>query len=326
MTTQNSDNIYDLVIIGSGAAGLSASIYAGRYRTNVLVIGEKFGGETATAGNIENYPSYKSIDGFELMNLMKEQAEALGIKVLFDKVTKIDRTKHCFNVFVGDASYQANSIIFAVGAERRRLNLPNETELSGKGVHYCVTCDGPVYGGKKIAMVGGGDASVKGVNLAAEYVDKIFLIVRGKEIIAEPINYEQMKKLGDKVEVLLETKVKKIIGKNKLEKLVLSEPYKESNELIVDGLFVEIGAVPNVELAQSLGVELDERGYIKADNMMRTNVDGVFAAGDTVNHFGEFKQDITAAAMGAVAATSAYEDHKIHGDLCKYHARPAMNK
>lgn len=326
MTTQNSDNIYDHIIIGSGAAGLSASIYAGRYRTKVLVIGEKFGGETATAGNIENYPSYKSVDGFELMNLMKEQAEALGIKVLLDKVTKIDRTEHCFNVFVGDITYQANSIIFAVGAERRRLNLPNEVKLTGKGVHYCVTCDGPVYGGKKIAMVGGGDASVKGVNLAAEYVDKIFLIVRGKEIIAEPINYEQMKKLGDKVEVLLETGVKEIIGKNKLEKLVLSKPYKESNELIVDGLFVEIGAVPNVELARSLGVELDERGYIKADNMMRTNVDGVFAAGDTVNHFGGFKQDITAAAMGAVAATSAYEDHKIHGDLCRLHAVPAQNK
>lgn len=315
--------IYDLIIIGMGAAGLSAGIYAGRYRMKVLVFGAEFGGETTKAGSIENYPGFAAIDGFDLMTKMHDQAKALGVEMADDRVTAVRRTEHCFETVAGGKTYRANAILFAVGAERRRLGLPNERELTGRGVHYCVTCDGPVYAGKTIAMVGGGDASVKGVNLAAEYAKKIYLIVRGKEVAAEAINLEHLKKLGGKVEVLLETAVKTLVGKEKLEKVTLSKPYNGSADLVIDGLFVEIGAVPNVELAVSLGVELDERGYIKVDPMMRTNVDGVFAAGDTVNHFGAFKQDITAAATGAVAATSAYEDHKIHGDLCLVHARPS---
>lgn len=314
--------IYDLVIIGSGAAGFGASIYAGRYRMNVLTIGREFGGETAKAGKIENYPGFESIDGFELMELMKKQAEPLGVKVIDDEVTGIKRTEHCFEVTVGKQNYLANAIIFAMGTERRKLGLPKEKELTGRGVHYCVTCDGPIFTGKTIALVGGGDASIKGVNLAAQYAKKIYLIVRGKQVTAEPINLEQMQKLGDKLEVLFETSVQELVGEKFLEKVILSTPYEGSAELKVDGLFVEIGAKPNVELAKSLGAELDEIGYIKVDNLMKTNIDGVFAAGDTVNHFGRFKQDITAAAMGAVAATSAYEDHQIHGQLCELHMRP----
>lgn len=316
------DTNYDLIIIGSGAAGLSAGIYAGRYRARALLIGKEFGGETAKAGAIENYPGFQSVDGYELMDLMKQQAAKLNVEMLDAEVASVARQEHCFAVVADKKTYEANAILFAVGAERRRLGLPNEKELTGRGVHYCVTCDGPVYTGKIIAMAGGGDASVKGVILAAEYVKKVFLIARGKEVTAEPINLEHLQKLADKVEIVLETEIKELVGKNKLENVVLSRPYKGSLELAVDGLFVEIGAIPNVELAKSLGVELDERGYIKADNMMQTNIDGVFAAGDAVNHFGSFKQDITAAAMGAVAATSAYNDHKIHGELCGVHFRP----
>lgn len=316
---------YDLIIIGSGAAGFGAAIYAGRYRMQVLVIGRDFGGETAKAGAIENYPGFQSIDGFELMDAMKRQVFALNTEVVDAEVTSISRKEHCFAVTAGEKEYRTHGILLATGAERRRLGLPNEKELTGKGVHYCVTCDGPVYTDKVIALVGGGDASVKGAVLAAEYVKKVFLIVRGKEVAAEPINEERMKKLGGKIEVLFETAVKEIVGTGKLEKLKLSRPYHGSKELIVDGLFVEIGAVPNVSLAKSLGVELDERGYIKTDNMMQTGIDGVFAAGDAINHFGSFKQDITAAALGAVAATSAYNDRKIHGELCEVHLRPAMN-
>ncbi len=314
--------IYDLMIIGSGAAGLGASIYAGRYRLNVLTFGKEFGGETAKAGKIENYPGFESVDGFELMELMQKQSQNLGVKTIDDEVTSIKRTEHCFEVTAGSKNYQTNAIIFATGTERRKLGLPRETEFTGRGVHYCVTCDGPLFTGKTIAMVGGGDASIKGVNLAAAYAKKIYLIVRGKQVTAEPINLEQMQKLGDKLEVIFETEVQGLDGEKFLEKVVLSKPYEGSIELKIDGLFVEIGAKPNVELAKSLGVELDESGYIKVDNIMRTNIDGVFAAGDTVNHFGRFKQDITAAAMGAVAATSAYEDHQIHGQLCELHMRP----
>ncbi len=315
---------YDLIIIGAGAAGYGAAIYGGRYRLKVLVISKEFGGETASAGTIENYPGIPSIGGFELMEAMKKQAENLGVETLEAEVTDIKRKEHCFEVFISNTAYQTHEIIFALGAERRRLGFPNEKELTGRGVHYCVTCDAPLYKDKTIAMVGGGDASVKGAVFAAEYANKIFLIVRGKEVVAEPINLERMKKLGDKIELLLDTEVKGLVGQKKLEKLRLSRQFKNSEELIVDGLFVEIGAIPNVSLAKSLGVELDERGYINVDNMMKTNIDGVFAAGDATNHFGSFKQDITAAAMGAVAATSAYNDHKIHGDLCLTHAQPSQ--
>lgn len=319
-----SNGVYDLVIIGSGAAGLGAALYGGRYRMKTLVIGKEFGGETAKAGSIENYPGIEAVDGYELMNVMKRQTKNLNVEVVDAEVTDIKRREHCFEVCAHNTTYRAHAVIFAMGAERRRLNLPNEKELTGRGVHYCVTCDGPVYGGKTIAMVGGGDASVKGAVLAAEYVNKLFLIVRDGDIVAEPINLERMKKLGDKIEVLLETEVKEIVGEKKLEKLVLSRAFKGSQELVVDGLFVEIGAVPNASLAQSLDVALDERGYVKTDALMQTNIDGVFAAGDATNHFGSFKQDITAAAMGAVAATSAYNDRKIHGELCPIHARPTM--
>lgn len=317
------DKNYDIIIIGSGAAGLSAALYAGRYRTKVLVIAKEFGGETASAGSIENYPGVPAMDGYDLMNLMKKQASALGVELISSEVTAITKQEHCYEITTPNTIYQAHGIIFATGAERRRLGLPNEKELTGKGVHYCVTCDGPVYSGKTIAMVGGGDASVKGAVLAAEYVNKLFLIVRGKEVTAEPINLDKMKKLGNKIELILETEVKEIIGKERLEKILLSKQFNGSDELVVDGLFVEVGAIPNVGLAKSLGVELDEHGYIKVDNMMQTNIDGIFAAGDAVNHFGSFKQDITAAAMGAVAATSAYNDKKIHGELCQIHWRPA---
>ncbi len=311
---------YDLIIIGSGAAGLGAALYAGRYRLKTLVIGKEFGGETAKAGTIENYPGAPTIDGYELMSVMKKQTTGLGVEFVNAEVTDITRQEHCFEITAQKKTYQAPTVILATGAERRRLGLPNEKELTGRGVHYCVTCDGPVYGGKTIAMVGGGDASIKGAILAAEYVNKLFLIVRGKEVSAEPINMERLKALGDKIEILFETKVEEIVGKDRLEKVVLSRPVGGSNELVIDGLFIEVGAVPSVELAKRLGVELDERGYIKVDSMMRTNIDGVFAGGDAVNHFGAFKQDITSAAMGAVAATSGYNDYKVHGELCPIHA------
>lgn len=318
--------MYDLIIVGSGAAGLSAAIYAARYRLKTVVIGETLGGETALAGKIENYPGFKAVDGFELMSLIKEQAVALDTPVVDAKVTSIKRAEHCFEVTAGDKIYQAHEIILAQGAERRKLGLPNEKQLTGHGISYCVTCDGPLYRNKTIALVGSGDAAVKGLNLAAEYVSKIYLIVRGKEVKADPINYERMQALGNKVTVLFETEVTAAVGEKQLEKITLSKQYNGSSELVVDGLFVEIGAVPNIELAKQLGLELDEKGYIKVDNLMGTNVDGVFSAGDAVNHFGAFKQDITAAATGAVAATSAYDDHKIHGELCPWHARPTMSK
>jgi len=305
---------YHLIIIGSGAAGLAAALYAGRYLMKTLVIGKEFGGATSWGGLIENYPGVKSIDGYELMKIMKEQAGNQGVKVIEDEVVEIKEEVGSFRVITrSQHQFLSNTLILAIGSQRRRLNLPNEKELTGRGVHYCVTCDVPFYRNKKIAIVGGGDAAVKAALFAFDYCEVIYLIVRGKKLNAEPINIRQLEKGGSKLKILFETEVREIVGKAKLEKLILSRPYQNSQELLVDGLFIEIGSVPDPRLPQQLKLKVDDQGYVKVDNLMRTSKAGVFAAGDITNFFGHFKQDITAAAMGAVAATSAYEYLKEKG-------------
>ncbi len=321
--------VYDTIIVGSGAAGLSASIYAGRYLMKTLVIRGVFGGETATAGQIWNYPGAPGVDGYELMKSMREQGKSSGAEFIDGKLTRAVNEEGCIKVKVvgpkGESEHYAKTLIFAQGAERRHLGLPNEKELTSKGVHYCVTCDGPLYTGKTVALVGGGDAAAKGVLHLATYVEKVYLLVRGDKMRAEPVNQEEMSKLGSKLEVVYNTEVKEIVGKNELEKIILSKELNGNTELVVDGLFVEIGAKPDVAVATSLNVELDKLGYIQVDNNMQTSVPGIYAAGDTVNHFGPFKQTITAAALGAVAATSAYNYHKKHGNLCQIHWKPNTN-
>ncbi|MBI3632357.1 MAG: FAD-dependent oxidoreductase [Candidatus Vogelbacteria bacterium] len=319
--------VYDLIIVGSGAAGLSAGLYAGRYNMKVLIVRGEFGGESATGGVFWNYPGTGPIDGYELMRKMESQAKDVGSELIDGKVLDIKRNGHCFDVVVQDGNkpiehFGARTIILANGAERRKLGLPLEKELLHKGVHYCVTCDGPVYVDKTIAVIGGGDAAVKGVSLAGQFAKKVYLIVRGTDLRAEPVNIEEMKKLGDKVEIIYGTEVKELVGVEKLEKIILTKTYNGSDELLLDGIFIEIGTLPNVTIAKSLGSNIDDKGYVMVDNSMKTNVDGLFACGDAVNFFGSFKQAITAAAMGAVAATSAYQDYKVHGELCQIHWIP----
>ena len=286
-------------------AGLSAALYAARYELSTLVIGAELGGATSTAWTIENYPGFKAIDGYDLIMKVKEQVEALGAKVVADRIEKIVRTDEGFKL-TGESGEEffAKSVIFTHGAERRKLNLPKEDDFSlGRGVHYCTTCDGPLYKSKTIAIVGSGDAAVKGALLAVQYAEKIYMIVRGDKLHPEPINYERLKPyLGQKVEVLPNSQVKEILGDERLTGVKLAN----DQELKLDGLFIEIGAVPEMALVESLGVKLDLHDYVAVSNMMETNIEGVYAAGDATNFFGHFKQDITAAAMGAVAATSAF--------------------
>ena len=310
---------YDLVIAGSGAAGLSAAIYAGRYKIKTLVVeGSEFGGQTSLAGVIENYPGAKDIDGYSLMKIMKEQAEKAGANFLSKNIISIKKRDRCFDIKTDDMTYHSHSVVIALGSTRRKLGVSGEKEFAGRGVHYCITCDGPLYSGKIIAIVGGGDAAVKGATLAAEYADKIYMIVRGKEFRAEPINKEKLADLGDKVEILYETEVVEINGKDKADSLVLSSKYNDSNTLAIDGLFVEIGADPNIKPVETLNLNLDEDGHIEVNNEMETSVSGAYAAGDITSFFEHFKQIVTAAAMGAVAATSAYGRCKEHAGLCSH--------
>jgi len=202
---------------------------------------------------------------------------------------------------------RARSIIIAVGSKRRKLGVPGEEELQGRGVSYCSICDGPLFKGRKsVAVVGGGDSALEGALLLSGYVEKVYLIHRRRQFRAKPYYVEQVKS-RDNIELVLDSVVKRIEGRDTVERvLVANKVTGETFSLDVDGIFIEIGFEPMKEWFQKIGLEVDETGYIKVDEWMRTNVEGIFAAGDCTNAWIGFRQVVTAVAMGAVAAYSAY--------------------
>ena len=313
--------MYDVAVIGGGAAAHGAALYAMRYRLKTVMMLEEFGGETATASVVENYPGHVSIDGLDLMKTMEAQVKKLGVEVILGKAERVKRDRGCFVVGVGGSQLEAKSVILAVGRERRTLGLPHEREWLGLGISYCPTCDAPLYADQIVGIVGGGDSAVKGAILLGQYAKQVYVIHRGAKLRGEPINNERLQKASN-VSILFNSRVTALRGEDGLQAAVLDPPYQGKEELSLDGLFVEIGADPRVELAKSLGGVLDERGYIQVDSMMRTNVPGVFAAGDVSNASGTLKQVITSAAQGVLAATAAYQHVSEGGDLCDRHARP----
>jgi thioredoxin reductase (NADPH) len=313
-------NHYDVIIIGQGAAAFSAALYAGRYKMSTLIIGEEFGGETATSNIIENYPGHPQIDGLDLMLNMQKQVEALEVNIVDGRVDQIVREPDRITVKTGEQLFRTGSVILAVGRERRKLGLPREKELTGKGIAYCATCDAPLFRRKVVGVVGGGDSAIKGSIVLANYASKVYIIYRGATFTRpEPIN---LKKLFEKpiVETLFEASVVDLLGEPLLQGLIIDQKGKGQSKLDVEGLFIEIGAEPRTELAQALGVQLNDRSEIIVDKLMRTNVQGVFAAGDVTDGAGDLKQVITAAAQGVIAATSAYQHVVEHPDACEYHA------
>jgi len=299
---------YDLVIIGAGIAGLTASIYASRYKINHLVFGSLPGGQGTLAGKVENYPGFTSISGGELMGKIFSQAKSFGVEIKQEWVVDIQKNEAGFRILTDKGEYQTKTLILAMGASSRRLNIPGEEKLLGRGVSYCVTCDIPLFRDKVVAIVGGGDSAVSGAVHAAAFAKKVYLIHRREEFRAEPAWVEKMKK-ESKITQILSTQVIKILGENKVEAIVLDKPYEGENTLKVEGIFIEIGQVPSSALSSKLGVEVDEQGYIKVNPKMATNVPGVFAAGDIAKIEGGIllRQFITSAADGARAAASVYE-------------------
>jgi len=278
----------------------------------LLVEGE-FGGETAKAGTIENYPGAPSIDGYQLMKTMREQALAVDTHYLEGWVTALKGEDACFTVEVDSKDkYYAKSILLAGGAERRHLDLPNEKELANKGVHYCALCDGAFYKGKVIGVVGSGDSAAKEALLLSTFGSKVYIFVRGDRLKPEPVNLERVKQ-NSKIEVIAKIQVKEIKGEKKVTHVVFDREFEGKKELALDALFVEIGHIALSELAKELGVALSEKGEIKIDRLSRTNMPGVFAAGDVADS--EFKQAITGVAEGVNAAYSAYEYVNKNGGL-----------
>jgi len=293
---------YDVIIIGAGAAGLTSAIYSARYNLKTLVISKNRGGIAATADRVCNYPSYKDIGGMELMERFIEHTESLGVPIMYEEVKKITKKNNFFIVSTIKQDYKGKKLIFAVGSERNKLNVPGEEKFNGRGVSYCATCDSPLFKNNIVSVVGGGDAALTAALLIARYAKKVYIIHRNEKFTrAEPM-YADLIRKEKKIEVLFNEEVKEIIGSERVEKLKL----KSGKELKSEGIFIEIGSTPNLSFIKSLGVKFDKRGYIIADKKQRTNIKGFFAAGDVVS--GTFEQIAVVAGHGAIAANSAYEE------------------
>ena len=240
----------------------------------------------------------------ELFDKLKEQANGYGIEVIEEKVARVEKSKDGnFMVLTKDKKFDTKTIIFATGTDWQRLNVSGEREFTNKGVHYCALCDGALYKNKIISVVGGSDSAAKEALLLAEYGEKVYLIYRKDKIRAEPINLKKV--MGNKkIEIINNTNVKEIKGDKFVDRVILDKAYKGSRELKLDALFVNIGHVPQSDLARSIGVKLNENNEIIVDRDEKTNVKGIFACGDVVDS--KFKQAITGVAEGVIAAYNVY--------------------
>lgn len=296
---------YELAIIGAGPAGYSAAIYAVRAGVKTVVFDKGVGGGLAAVSpNIENYPGFESISGMDLMEKMKQHASKYTDIHFNEEVKNIVKTGDAFVVETTNDSYNVKAILLCTGTEYRKLGVPGEKELAGRGVSYCATCDGFFFKNKKVAVVGGGNtAVVEAVYLKQIGCKEVSLIHRRDRLRAEKAYEDEARE--KKIKIHFNKVVEEIKGNGKVETLVLKDTTTgKKTELKVDGVFISIGEVPQNDLAKKLGVELDEKGYIVVDKEGRTNIKGVYAAGDVTDGL---RQVVTACAEGAIAALTSTE-------------------
>lgn len=296
------EKIHDLVIIGAGPAGLGASIYASRYKLNHLVVGREIGGQVVEAWEIENYAGFEKISGKDLMDKFRKQTEDLGGKIIADGVKKIQKNGDGFVVMADSGEiYQTKTIILALGMKPRQMNVPGENKFIGKGVSYCATCDAMFFRGKDVVVIGGGDAAATAAIHLADFASSVKLMYKEDSgLKCEPSWISEIDN-NSKIEKLCVSDIKEIRGEEKVTGVVY-EFHNEEKILEVQGVFIEVGTVPGVVVAQELGVKLDEQSYIIVDQTQATNVENVYAAGDVTTGSNKFRQIITAVAEGAVAA------------------------
>lgn len=298
---------YDVGIIGAGAAGLTASIYASRYQLSNIVFGKLWGGEIANASVIENWPGNISVTGAELTKRMVDHAKHFGAEIRPDKIIKIIKNgKHDHDLVTESGEkVKVKEVILATGTKRRHLNVPGEDKLAGRGVSYCATCDAAFFKDKVTVVVGGGDAAMTAALHVSQFSPQVYLLVRGQELNGEPI-WQQKIHDNPKIAVLHQTEVTEIIGDDRVRAVRLSRPHEGKDELRVEGVFVEVGGDPDTELAQDLGIKIDEGGYIEVTEEMETSVKCIFAAGDATTGNAHLDQIISAAAEGGLAARSVF--------------------
>ena len=308
------DETFDFVVLGAGGTGLAAAMYAARLGLKTLVLGHTsstelpVGGVITTTHLVENYPGFKAISGPDLAKKIEEHARSYKlVTIKGERAMEIKKLKNLFHLQTNKAEYSAKTILFATGTKWRKLpeEVKGSRKFENKGISYCALCDGILFKGKVVVVVGGSDNAAKDALLLSEYAKKVYIIHRGKEIHPEPINHERIK-TNKRIEIINNTNVIKINGKEFVESVSLDKTYKGKRELMVQGVFVAIGHIVLSDLAKPLGVSLNKEGEIKINHMTsETNVPGIFAAGDVTDK--PFKQLITGVADGCTAAYSAYE-------------------
>ncbi len=299
------NKVYDVVIIGSGPAGLTAAIYASRAGLSTLVItGYSWGGQLMTTTKVDNYPGFpEGVDGPDLMVRLRQQAARFGVEFVEADATELDLKNRPFKIFVGHEVYRGKTIIIATGAKYRELGLESEKRLLGKGVSYCAVCDGYFFKDMDVAVVGGGDTAVTDAIYLANIARKVYLIHRRDKLKADKILQEKLSKL-ENVELVLNSLVIDILGQDKVEGIKIRRKDCGEELIKVDGVFIAIGHIPSTDLVEGK-LELTKHGYIKTYGNTMTSVEGVFAAGDVMDP--GYQQMVTAAAFGAMAALDAEE-------------------
>jgi len=297
---------WDLVIIGAGAAGLAAGIYAARSGLKTLILDEKMaGGTTADAPNVENYPGFSQISGAELTEKMVLHCRKTGAAIReLETVTSLELKSEKKIVKTAISTYEAATVIIASGSHYREIGVKGEKEFRGRGVSYCGVCDGPFFKNKRVLVVGGGNSALTTALYLSGIVAEVIVVHRRGAFRAEDALVKDVTSRKN-IHVLLSTEISEIKGEKVVTKVVLSSGKAgETKELAVDGVFVQVGEAPNSQLAREAGVEVNEHGYIKIDLFQRTNIAGVYAAGDVTDH--PVKQVGTAVGQGITAALEAY--------------------
>ncbi len=294
--------MYDIIIIGAGPAGLTAAIYARRANKKVLVLEAKsYGGQILNASNVENYPGIPNISGYDLATNMYKQAKELGAEIKFETALHIDKDK---KVTTNKETYTGEAIILATGAENRKLNIPDEEDYVGKGISYCATCDGNFFKNKIVAVVGGGNTALEDAIYLSNITKKVYLIHRRDNFRGEAKYLNEIKK-KDNIEIILNSNVTKLKGKNVLQSIEVTDNNNNIKKIAVSGLFVAVGQSPKNEIFANL-IKVNESGYIESEDGVHTNIEGIYVAGD--NRVKQLRQLTTAVSDGSIAATTAIKE------------------
>lgn len=292
--------MYDLIILGGGPSGLTAGLYACRSKLDTLMIEKMYlGGQIVTTYDIENYPGFEMISGPDLISKMEAQTKRYGLQIVNEDVVGLDITGDIKKVNTGKTTYEAKAIILSMGATPKELGLEKERKFRGSGVSYCATCDGAFYKDQVVAVVGGGDTAMEDSNYLTKFAKKVYVIHRRDQLRASKALQDRAF-ANSKIEFIWNSVVTDILGEYGVEGLKIKNvKTNEESTLKVDGMFVAIGLSPNTEMVRGI-INMDDHGYILTDSDMKTNIEGVFAAGDVRQK--TLRQIVTATADGAIAA------------------------